>query len=392
MNIWESITGTAELSLTGAEVYATAQRIAEQGISLLDMTTEDALTVRFRIARRDLPRVRQICQKRGDKITVRANSGLFWLVSGLVHRWVLLSGILLLYGLTVFLPTRILFVSVEGNRAVPSGRILAAARDCGLDFGTRRKEVRSEKFKNALLSALPELQWAGVNTSGCTATISVRERAEDPKEEVTGGFANILACRDGVITSATALRGSLLCREGQAVQKGEILISGYVDCGLCIRTVRAEGEVYADTVRSAAAIVPATYRKRTGEARTERYYSLLIGKKRINFVKYSGIRDSTCGRIYEENYVTLPGGFQLPIALVKETVTEYPLQEAEFDHAAAEEMLRKCAEDGLCRQMIAGSIQEKQESITLEDGFYLLTAQYYCREMIGRAHPEEIGE
>ncbi len=159
-----------------------------------------------------------------------------------------------------------------------------------------------------------------------------------------------------------------------------------------IRTVRAEGEVYADTVRSAAAIVPAACGRRTGEARTKRYYSLLIGKKRINFVNYSGIQEGTCGRIYEENYVTLPGGFQLPIALVKETVTVYPLQEAELEQAAAAEMPRQCAENGLRRQMIAGSILEKQESITLEDGFYLLTAQYYCREMIGRAHPEEIGE
>lgn len=31
-------------------------------------------------------------------------------------------------------------------------------------------------MKNALLSAIPELQWAGVNTYGCRAVISVRER------------------------------------------------------------------------------------------------------------------------------------------------------------------------------------------------------------------------
>ena len=36
--------------------------------------------------------------------------------------------------------------------------------------------IRSEKVKNSLLQRIPQLQWAGINTDGCVAVISVREK------------------------------------------------------------------------------------------------------------------------------------------------------------------------------------------------------------------------
>ena len=52
-------------------------------------------------------------------------------------------------------------------------------------------------------------------------------------------------------------------------------------------------------------------------------YAVIIGKKRINFYKGSGISDTSCDKMYLENYVTLPGGFILPIAIATEVWTQY---------------------------------------------------------------------
>ena len=92
----------------------------------------------------------------------------------MLFRPVLLAGLGILFLLAMYLPSRVLFIRVEGNMQIPDRQILAAAEECGIRFGASRREVRSEKVKNALLSSVPQLQWAGVNTAGCVATISVR--------------------------------------------------------------------------------------------------------------------------------------------------------------------------------------------------------------------------
>ena len=164
-------------------------------------------------------------------------------------------------------------------------KILSAAEDCGIVFGASRRRVRSEKTKNALLSAIPQLQWAGVNTSGCVATISVRERTEAVQAEDSKFIQSIVAIRDGYVLSATVTEGTGLVIPGQSVQKGQILISGYTDCGICIRAEGAAGEVMAQTSRELEAVMPAKYDQRTQNREVRKHYSLLIGKKRIKLWK-----------------------------------------------------------------------------------------------------------
>ena len=40
---------------------------------------------------------------------------------------------------------------------------------------------------------------------------------------------NVVAGKDGVITSVSAMEGNCLCAVGQAVKKGQVLISAYTD-------------------------------------------------------------------------------------------------------------------------------------------------------------------
>ena len=102
--------------------------------------------------------------------------------------------------------------------------------------------------------------------------------------------------------------------------------------------------------------------------------------------------DTTCGRMNKEYFVTLPGGFQLPVALC---VEEYTLSEtlpAERSQYDAEEALREFAESYLREQMIAGKLQNRIETVTLAKGVYELQGAYVCEEMIGRVQREQIGE
>ena len=341
MTIWNFLAGTVEVEMTAAEPERELSTISQSGIALFGVRHEKELVCSFTIRRSDYARLAALCQKDGQSLAIVRKRGIFDSLAALRMRKMLIVGMGTLLFSAFFLPTRILFVRVEGNSRIPENRIIRAAEDSGICFGASRKNVRSEKVKNALLDAVPQLQWAGVNTSGCTAVISVRERAVSREEPESSGVSSIVADRDGYILSCTVTQGTAQVQPGQSVQNGQTLISGYTECGICIQATQAKGEIIAQTHRELTALAPVSCLQRTGSTGISRRLSLLLGKKRIFFWKGSGISDAGCGRMYKQYNFTLPGGFRLPIALCVDTYQHSSLRDGNAEVAAFEEYARQ---------------------------------------------------
>ena len=392
MGIFRSLTGMVTLELTSADTAGSIAVLIGKGIPVASVQSVDDLTVQFRISRKDYRKAKAAVDKRGETLRLLRKDGFYWDMKGLLKRPVLLFGMVIFLILLVYLPGRVFFVRVEGNRNIPARQIINAAEMCGIRFGASRREVRSEKMKNALLSCLPDLQWAGVNTYGCTAVISVSERTATNDVSQNNAVTSVAASRDGIILSCTVTSGNGLCSIGQAVKEGQILISPYTDCGLCITVSPAEGEIMALTNRDLEAVTPSKMQNRESVQAETIKFSLLIGKNRINFYKGSGISDASCGKMYSKYVLTLPGGFELPVTLLKETVVTYDSVAAEIPEEAANVLLRNFTEGYLQQQMIAGSIADRWETIASDGGVYCLTGNYACTEMIGRRQQAKIGE
>ena len=393
LNFWKSVSGLLEVEVTSAEFDRIFRSAGEYGIVLYHMETVDSLTVRFQIRQQDYKRFAKICQKRGSRIKILRKMGLYWNGRRLLMRPAFFLGMIFLLCFFIAVPTRVLFVQVEGNERIPSGYVLEAAEACGIRFGALRKEVRSEQVKNALQQRIPGLQWVGVNTRGCVAVISVRERhSEKEQKHSKETISSMVAARDGVVDQCTALRGSLMCKPGQAVIKGQILISGYTDCGSLIRAEAAEGEVFARTERNISVLTPATEAIRESCCSRKRSFSLIVGKKRIKIPGNSGNWDTTCGRIYKEYYITLPGGYRLPFALAVDEYSLCNMRTQKRDSEKTAKNLKAFTESLLQQKMIAGKILKEDSEVTEENGLFRLNGQYLCHEMIGRIRQEQIGE
>ena len=89
--------------------------------------------------------------------------------------------------------------------------------------------------------------------------------------------------------------------------------------------------------------------------------------------------------MYEESYVTLPGGFRLPIILV----TESWVYCEESDVTLQEPNLSGFANRYLLEQMIAGKVVSQLEQGSAENGLYRFQGNYACTEMIGQVRSEE---
>ena len=380
--------GKRRLEITCADVTGFLNGIIAEGIEVRKIEYCSELVLRLDVNNDDYEKLTLLLVKYGGSINTLEKKGVFWLLTGIAQRPALVCSIIAVILLFAFLPTRVLFVRVEGNTTIPSNQIIESAYECGIQFGASCRRIRSEKMKNALLEKIPQLQWAGINTSGCTAVISVREKSEPALQNADEKqVCSIVASRDGVIQSCTVFRGNPICQVGQAVKAGQTLVSGYTDCGIYVQATKAEAEVRALTKREIEVISPKPTSIR-GEIITKKTeYSIRIGKKLIKLTKDSGILGTTCAKIYLEEYVHLPGGFQLPVALVKSTVYTYETTEstAQID----DNWMYSFADNYLKDHMVAGEIVSAQARIEDIDGGSYLYGQYACVEMIGRVKYEQ---
>ena len=162
--------------ITSADIPALLRRIQNEEVELYDIMTVDELIVELRISGFDYIKLKQVVLSMGGTVCVLRRAGMLLLLRRILSRPLMLIGIVIVCALCIYLPSRILFVEVKGAENVPEKLIIERAARSGIYFGASRSHVRSEKIKNCILESLPQLQWVGVNTRGCVAVVSVKEK------------------------------------------------------------------------------------------------------------------------------------------------------------------------------------------------------------------------
>ncbi len=379
--------GFLYIKITSASVSDAISKISKKGVVLYGIEVLDEFSFQCEIRRADYLLICELTNKYNWQTEKINKSGFYWSLIQIIKRPVLLVGVAMLLLFALLLPTKVLFVFVEGNKTVSTNQIVDVSKNCGLFFGASRAEVRNEKIKNELLDKIPQLEWAGVNTYGCVANITVRERAQTNGAENREMVSHIISTQDGIITKMDVKSGEPIFAVGQAVKIGEKLVSGYTDCGIKIRAERSVAEVFAITTRSLTVISPVPSSKKTAHNEQNTNYSLIIGKKLINLSQGSGIYDAVCDKMYKKYTLTLPGGFELPVSLL------YTYVESDTDSqsvsAISEDGMKNAAVEYLNTQMVAGEIRNSAISMEHTQDLLILRGTYFCTEMIGKEQYEE---
>ena len=389
--MWESILGRFVLEITSADVVGLLNVLNREKIKLISFNYNSDLVVTAEISQICYRRVQSIAEKRGASVKILSRKGVYWTALSFLKRPVLALFAVSLLLLSAFLSSRVLFIRIDGNTTIPSNLILKSAAECGISFGTSRRQVRSELVKNALLEKIPQLQWAGVNTQGCIAIISVREKTiADQESSEKNEICSIVATRDGIIQNCTVYKGNPLCSVGQAVKAGQTLVSGYLDCGIVTKTTKADAEIRALTFHQLTFVTPTPTAVKGRVVQEKNEYAILLGKKLIKITKDSGNLGVTCGKIYEENYLQLPAGFTLPIALFKQTTIYYDEIEDTLTSVDTRQWLNTFAQAYLQKNMIAGEIVSEQTELSQMQDLCRLDGKYACVEMIGQVKYEQM--
>ena len=380
MLLW--LLGASRVRISGAGPAWALSRLSEARILLREVTPVDAFTIEARILTRDASRAEAVCTRAMCAMEVLDTSGFSRTFSGLRRRWCFALLLTLAVAAGYFLPKLVFFYRVSGNDRVPAEQILQELQSLGVGFGTYGPDIKPQELKNQMLRRIPALQWLTVTQNGMCAEVVVRERPEREPVLDRKTPQNVVASRAGIITEVLCLDGNCLVAPGQAVTTGQLLVSAYTDLEYKTQVSAARAEIYAKTVRRTETVLPdTTLQKRPAGER--RQLSLLLGDRRIAL---SGCKDPgpDCDKTTERRFLTLPGGYFLPIGLEIVTIFSYDTYEAEQDADAVRASLEQFASRRIRADLIAGTAERLDYRFTQTGGCFRLETRAECEEMIAR--------
>ena len=153
----------------------------------------------------------------------------------------------------------------------------------------------------------------------------------------------------------------------------------------------ARAEIYAETIRKATCVLP--QHRSVKEAKTARRsaVSLLVGRRRIALFG-GGIPEKPCEKETKTYWLTLPGGFSLPLGIAITGIYEYDTRDEILQEASVQQSLLGQIQTRAQRDMIAGTILDSRCRIQTADGCIRLCATLRCEEMIARMQPANLKE
>ena len=379
----------AQIRITAADTSGILSVLANQGYVIRNVECIDTLTLSFEVYEYDSSFVIKELTFRGVEAKLVGRNRVDDFLYILRSRAYIIIFFMVILGLTIWIPTRALFFEIAGCTHISEQTILEQLRMNGVKYGMKSKSIDSNSIKNAMMQENDQLSWVGITVQGCVVNIVIKESTvQHSPDEKESTLSHIVSKSDGIIASVTAENGTALCRPGQAVQTGQILISGYEDCGQHIKATSAKGSVEAFTYRNIYACCPTLAMSRTQILNKETQYSVILGKKQIKFYKDSGISPASCVKMYSREYITLPGGFQLPIALIKEECLYFNTESCymQFDGG---KWIESYLVDHTQSQMNSGRILEQHFTHKYMPSVYQVHAILSCIENIGVIRIEE---
>lgn len=203
------------------------------------------------VSARSYRRLRVYARRAGCKLKVREKHGLpFIMLHAGKHKGIA-AGCVMFFLILYLLSSRVWCVNVSGNSKITEKDICSALSTAGLYPGVLKKGLNTKTVEQKTMLKLPEIGWMSVNMRGSIADVSIEEKDDRPEIIDKSKPCNIKASDTGQIVSAQVNAGTLLVKKGDAVVKGQLLVSAVVEDVFGGNTLKhASAEIIAETSRT----------------------------------------------------------------------------------------------------------------------------------------------
>lgn len=384
-NLYDLARGTIRIEVSGAKPERLLNFCAENGIEFWDTSPCEDFAMCMTVHASDYPMLCEQNGKNGCEIRLIASRGgkkISWAVK---RRWIfcIFCGLCL-----ILLSVSSMFlwrIDIEGNENISDGEIMRALSECGVKYGAFWPALSSEEVRNSILMKMPDIAWMSLNTRNSRAEVVIHERIEKPEIINEKESCDIIAEKSGIITKMSVLEGKQLAYPGDTVVKGDVLVSSLMDSETGDdRYVRAMAIVEADTWYEISAKAPLYEQRKAKKSDADSDFSLIIGKKRINFYSDGRNKSISCDKINKLGYISFGKAFVLPIGFASQRTAQYETETTGIDVNEATERLKATLTKELERRIDGGEIVSQNFSVSRDEEVLTVTLRAQCRENIAK--------
>lgn len=198
-----------------------------RGISLWDIKSLDNKKIMLKIQISSFKALRHIVKSNSCKMKIHKRVGLPFKFSWVKRRKGLIYGLILFVVSLYILSSFVWFIEITGLDNIEYTEIKELVQKHGIKEGANIHALDLDDLEIKIAENHPGIAWVGLEQKGTKISIKIAEKSLIPKTE-DDQKGHLIAMKKGTIEEMLVLQGTPLVEEGDSVNKGQMLVSGYV--------------------------------------------------------------------------------------------------------------------------------------------------------------------
>lgn len=276
MRMWNFLTGYVMIRVEGLSLERFLNIAAEADVAVYDARRVSYTVLSAAVSPRGLKKLLRVVPEK-YAVTVHKSAGVTVGMRWLTGRKALLIGLGLVALIVLAASFFVWEVRVTGMEPREAMALSDELEGLGIYRGAYKGDIDLKETETRLIIAHKEFAWVNVRIAGVVVQVTVVPAEPAPEVVDESRPCNIVAEKDAMIVSVTALKGHAAAKTGDIVRAGDVLISGLVwDPGYPRLLFAARGKVIGSVWYTASEAAPLYEEVRvpTGRRQTQRVISV----------------------------------------------------------------------------------------------------------------------
>ena len=183
----------------------------------------------FNVGVQDFYKIVEIAKKTKCKIKIEKKRGIPFVLNKYRKRKLFIVSLIVLAILVYSSSNYLWNIEIHTEENAQLENIEQDLEEAGLKTGIKKNQINTEEIVNKIRLKRADISWIGINLKGTNAIVKIVKAKEAPELIDENECSNIVAKKEGTITSIIAQNGMAKVRQGDKVEQGQILIEGAME-------------------------------------------------------------------------------------------------------------------------------------------------------------------
>ena len=354
----------------------------KENIFLWGIVRKKSSLITAKIGMYDYERAKEIARNCQTIVEIKRKIGLRFVIEKYKNRKAFFITVIIAC-IAIFTLSKFVWkVEINSDADINKNEIREELQKEGVKIGALKSKIDSEKIVNDIRLEREDIAWIGIKIEGSKVLVNIVMATKKPEIVNEEEYTNIVAKKDGEIQKIVAKNGTAMCKKGDKVKKGDVLIAGYMQGAYTDRYyVNSMGEVKAKINYTEKSKISKKETKKEETGKRNRKFAIKINNFKINFFKkLSNFKNYDT--IYASKKIKIFPNSNFEIEFIKYTLNEISVEQIEHSKEEAKLLGEEDAKKKL-NEKISGDIIDEKTTIEEYSTYYMVTVEYEVVEDIG---------